>query len=165
MAKISVDAADTLLSLLRSSDGFPAAMSDIKARDALTVPDLGEPQMLPGRIGGDVAEAGSGFQYPVLFVYCDKVTNEHVEKFRKFSGTARVNIEIRVSGTRVEGLERSLAAYVDAVTEVLHGCRGDWGLGLSYSGAYEVVFEAVQQGGKSFRQAAKVVLEVDVSQD
>jgi hypothetical protein len=165
VAKISVDAADTLLSLLRSSQGIPAAIAEIKSRDAMTVPELGESQMLPGHVGGNLAEEGRGFQYPILYVYCDKVKNAHVEKFRKFSGTARLNIEIRVSGTRVEGLERDLATYVDAVTEVLHRCEGDWGLGLSFSGAYEVGIEAVQQGAKNFRQTAKVVLEVDVSQD
>ena len=93
------------------------------------------------------------------------MVNSQREKFRKFSGRARLNIEIKVSHTRSEGLERSLETYVDAVTEVLHRSQGDWGRGLGYSGAYEVHFEAVTQGGRNFLQTAKVVLEVDVSQN
>ena len=102
MAKVSIDAAETLLSLLCSSQGFSAAMAEIQMRDTRSVPELGESQMLPGHVSGDLAEEGRGFQYPALFVYCDKVTNSHREKFRKFSGKARLNIEIKSSQSRLE---------------------------------------------------------------
>ena len=165
MASISIDAADTLLSLLRSGQGIPAAMAEIQVRENRSVPELAGAQMLSGHLDKDVAEQGRGVPYPALFVYCDRVVNSQREKFRRFSGRARLNIEIRVSGTRCEGLERELETYVDAVTEVLHRSQGDWGQGASYSGAYEVHVEAVKRGGKNFLQTAKVVLEVDVSQN
>ena len=70
----------------------------------------------------------------------------------------------RVSESRLERLERKLETYVDAATEVLHQSQGDWGRGVSYSGSYEAVFEAVKRGGRNYLHTAKVVLEVDVSQ-
>jgi len=165
VASISADAAATLLSLLRSAQGVPAAIAEIQIRENRSVPELAESQMLAGHLDKGVAEEGRGLQYPALFVYCDRVTNSQREKFRKFSGRARLNIEIKVSSTRGEGLERNLETYVDAVTEVLHGSHGDWGRGVSYSGAYEVHFDAAKRGGKNFLQTAKVVLEVEVSQN
>lgn len=165
MASISIDTADTLLSLLRSTHGVAASIAEIQLRENRTVSELAGSQMIAGHIDKEVAEQGGGLQYPNLFVYCDRVTNSQREKFRRFSGRARLNIEIKVSSSRAEGLGRSLETYVDAVTEVLHRSQGDWGGGVSYSGMYEVGFEAVKKGGRNFLQTAKVVLEVEVSRD
>jgi hypothetical protein len=165
VASISIDAADTLLTLLRSTEGVTAAIAEIQLRENRTVPELAGSQMIAAHMDKEVAEQGRGLQYPVLFVYCDRVMNSQREKFRKFSGRARLNIEIKVSNSREEGLGRGLETYVDAVTEVLHRSHGDWGGGVSYSGAYEVHFEAAKKGGRNFLQTAKVVLEVDVSRD
>jgi len=65
----------------------------------------------------------------------------------------------------MERLERKLQLYVDAVTAVLERNRGDWGQGMSYAGGYEIQFGAVKSGGKNYIQAAKLALEVDVSQN
>jgi hypothetical protein len=140
-------------------------MAEIQLRDSRPVPELSEAQMLGGNLGGESAEQPRSLQYPALLVYCDKVINSQREKFRKFSGKARLNVEIKVSDNRPDGLGLSLETCVDAVTEVLHRSQGDWGQGMSYSGAYEVQFEPVKRGGKNFVQTGKVVLEVDVSQD
>jgi len=165
VAKVSVDAADTLLSLLGSTEGVPAALAEIQLREGQTGPSPSTLQILAGQARGDVAEETKGFQYPAAFVYCDRVVNSQREKFRKFSGEARLNVEVRVSGSHLDGLERSLERCVDAVTEVLGRSHGDWGRGVHYSGAYEVEFEPVKHGGRNYIQTARVVLEVSVSQD
>ena len=164
MAQIGSVTTDTLLGLLRASSGLPSAIAEIAMRENVTLPKFDEAQLLAQNVSSDLAEKSQTFRYPAVYVYCDKISNSLREKFRKFSGTARLNIEIRFSRNRPEGLENDLQLYVDAVTEVLHSNRGDWGRGICYSGAYEIKFGSVERGGQNFRQAARVVLEVDVSQ-
>ena len=164
MANISIETGETLLNLLRADSGVNASIGEIAMEEGAALPELGSSQILSGNAGGDLAEKGHRLRYPVLFVYCDKLTNSLREKFRKFSGTARLNVEIRVSHGTLEGLERTLQRYVNAVTEVLYSSRGDWGRGMSYGGGYQVNLAAAKAGGKNFIQTATVVLEVDVSQ-
>ena len=83
--------------------------------------------------------------YPSLFVYCDKISNSLKEKFRRFSGKARVVIEIRCSRDRIEGLETASQTYADAVCALLDDSRGDWGSGSFYSGGYEVSYFLAQK--------------------
>jgi hypothetical protein len=111
----------------------------------------------------DIAERILGLKYPVVNVYCEKIANELREKFRSFSGTAQMAIEIRQSQDRLEGLQDRLELYADAVMQLLNGSRGDWGDGMFYNGEYEVAFGPVRQGGKNFMQVAKVTFEIGVS--
>src|SRR6187549_1351580 len=48
----------------------------------------------------DVAERILGVKYPAVNVYCEKIVNELREKFRTFSGTAKMAIEVRQSQDR-----------------------------------------------------------------
>ncbi len=102
-------------------------------------------------------------KYPGILVYCDKLANTMKEKFRWFSGTARVCVEVRCSQDRLEGLNEKLQIYTAAVCRVLEASRGDWKQGLYYAGGYEVSYGAARTGGSHFLQSAKVVLEVDIS--
>ena len=102
-------------------------------------------------------------KYPVVHVYCDRIQNLLVEKFRRFSGKVRTVAEIRVSQDRIEGLEEQTRLYVDAITQVLDQNRGSWDQGMFYTGGYEVKFEPVQHGGRNLLQIAKVIFEVDLS--
>ena len=110
-----------------------------------------------------LAEKAAGSNYPVMYVYTDRVRNLLTEKFRNFSGKVRTVTEVRVSQDRIEGLENQLRLYVDAVTQVLDANRGSWGQGAFYTGGYEVNFDPVQQGGQGVMQIAKVSFEVDFS--
>ena len=40
---------------------------------------------------------------------------------------------------------------------------GQWGKGVYYTGGYEIEFSPIKRGGRSFVQAAKVELTVNVS--
>jgi hypothetical protein len=74
-------------------------------------------------------------------------------------------MEVRFSQDRLEGMDQRLQLYVDALSQTLTKSRGDWGLGLYYSGGYEATFSAVKHGGRNFIKVAKVVFRVDASVD
>jgi hypothetical protein len=111
----------------------------------------------------EISEKTGFVQYPALLVYCDKVSNTLKEKFRQFSGTAHVFVEIRHSQDELSGIESNVEVYVDAVCALLDDSRGDWGSGLFYAGGYDVSYETVGRGGRNFLQRAKVGFDVEVS--
>jgi hypothetical protein len=153
----------TLAGLLASEEGIAKALSGIKLRENVEIPALDETRLFLENVSREVAERAQTFRYPAVYIYCDRVRNLLREKFRSFSGTARLNIEVRVSGERLQGLEQQLGLYLDAITEVLHQSQGDWGNGVFYGGGYEIQFEAAKPGGRSYTQSGRVVLDVDVS--
>jgi hypothetical protein len=111
----------------------------------------------------EISEKTGYVQYPALLVYCDKLSNTLKEKFRQFSGTAHVFVEVRHSQDELTGIESNVEVYVDAVCALLDDSRGDWGAGLFYAGGYDVGYETVGRGGKNFLQRAKVGFDVEVS--
>jgi len=120
-------------------------------------------QVRSQNVAADVAERASIVQYPLMNVYCEKISNTLVEKFRTFSGTVQMAIELRHSQDRLEGLQDAVELYADAVMKMLNTGRGDWGDGMFYGGAYDVSFVPVKKGGKNFIQVAKVTFEIGVS--
>lgn len=116
-----------------------------------------------GNAAAELMERGGLTQYPVVTVYCEKVVNDLREKFRSFSGTAQMAIEVRHSQDRLDGIEEALESLTDAVTATLTASRGDWGDGAYYAGGYQVAFGRTTRGGKNFSQAAKVTFEIGVS--
>jgi hypothetical protein len=120
-------------------------------------------QITAQNVAIELAERSGEVQYPAVHVYCERMVNGMKEKFRTFSGTVRMAVEVRLSQDRLEGIEGKLQAYVEAATRVLDGSRGDWGAGMFYTGGYEAAFGPVKRGGKGFVQVAKVTFEVEVS--
>jgi hypothetical protein len=120
-------------------------------------------QVRPQNVAADLAERSGPTQYPAVQVYCEKIVNGLTEKFRSFSGSAHMAVELRYSQDRLEGLGESLEEGADAATAILQASRGDWGDGMFYTGAYEIGFGAVKRGGKNFIQVAKVTFEIGVS--
>jgi hypothetical protein len=104
-------------------------------------------------------------RYPSLLVYCEKIENRLTEKYRRFSGTLRMVIEVRVGSDHLSELQTALQLQTDAVLDTFERSRGDWGNGLFWSGAYEVTFSAVKHGGPNYLQTAKIVCEVTLSRD
>jgi hypothetical protein len=113
----------------------------------------------------DILERSGTLKYPLVNVYCEKVVNNLREKFRSFSGSVEIAIEVRYSQDRLEGMEEALEQQTDAVTQALSDSRGDWGDGMFYSGGYEVSYGRTTRGGKNFTQVAKVTFEIGVSRN
>lgn len=111
----------------------------------------------------DLAERGDPIIYPAVYIYCEKVINSLVEKFRTFSGTAQMVIELRLSQDRLTGLQEALESAVDTAMQTLDANRGDWGDGMYYCGGYQAAFGAAKHGGKNYVQTAKVTFEIGVS--
>lgn len=145
--------------LFAGTDGAPGEAQLVIGNNGVTC----EARVRMQNVAADLAEQSDAVRYPVLQVYCEKIINNQAEKFRTFSGTLQMAIEVRHSGDRLEGLGARLESVADAVTSILTASRGDWGDGMFYSGAYQVAFAAVKRGGKNFVQAAKVTFEIGAS--
>src|SRR6202050_3605744 len=124
---------------------------------------LDRAQIRSGNIASDLAERSDTVQYPAANVYCDKIVNSQIEKFRTFSGTVQMAIDLRHSEDRIDNVQSDLETYADAVMAVLGASSGDWGGGMYYAGGYQVAFGPVKHGGKNFIQTAKITFEIGVS--
>lgn len=142
--------------------GVNSGLAALVAGDTVTA-QLDAEQVRSQNVAADVAERSGTVQYPLVNVYCEKIANTLEEKFRTFSGTVHMAIELRHSQDRLEGLQDAVELYADAVMRTLNAGRGDWGDGMFYGGAYEVSFGPVKKGGKNFLQVAKVTFEIGVS--
>src|SRR5580700_7445383 len=108
-----------VLSLLRSTvDGVNVRIGAIEANDAsLTAPGVRSIVALNANV--EISEKTGHAHYPALLVYCDKLANLLIEKFRQFSGKAHAVVEVRYSQDRIEGIETATQVYVDAVCALL----------------------------------------------
>jgi hypothetical protein len=162
-AKIGSATTAQVMQLITGASGLNSSLAALtQAEQALAGP-LDLAQVRAQNVAADLAERSITVKYPMVNVYCEKVKNQLTEKFRTFSGTAQMTIEVRHSQDRLEGLQDSLQLYTDAATLVLAANRGDWGNGMFYAGGYEASFGPVKQGGKNFIQVAKVTFEIGVS--
>jgi len=163
MAQVGSVGARKLVQMLAGGDGLPASVAAVAEAANESLQPIGAAQIVAQNVAADLIERSSTVRYPAVHVYCEKLSNTLREKFRTFSGKAHLAMEVRSSQDRLEGLERQVQLYVDAVTAVLDRRRGDWGDGLFYGGGYEAVFGPVKRGGKNYVQTAKITIEVDVS--
>ena len=116
-------------------------------------------------VTSDVAEKSTDVKYTAVYVYCGTIVNDLKEKFRSFSGRLQMEIDVRVSQDRVEGIDRTSQLYTDAVTQILDQNRGDWGQGLFYAGGYEISFSPVKHGGRNYIKSATVSFQVSATVD
>ncbi|HEV2688472.1 MAG TPA: hypothetical protein VGV35_07950 [Bryobacteraceae bacterium] len=165
MLRIGSMAAQKLLGILTAPEGVPRTVAELSAEANLTLPGVSKEQIVVQNVAPELAERATASKYPLLYVYCSKLSNQLREKFRTFSGEAQMVVEVRVSLDRLEEMESSLQAYIDAITQVVAASRGDWGDGVFYGGGYEVTFGAVKHGGRNFLQIAKVGFAVEISTD
>ncbi len=165
MAPIAVMMAKKAKGILAADDKVPAVLAALAMQEEMQLPRLAADHIVAQNVAAELSEKSLGTKYPVLYVYCNKIVNELREKFRRFSGQAQMVVEARVSQDRLEDIETNLQVYVDAITQVLDGSRGDWGDGVMYGGGYEVTFGGVKHGGRNFIQTAKVSFAVEISAD
>lgn len=163
MAQIASVATKTLENLLRAPTGLPSGLAAVSQRSGNELAPLRAGQIVAQNIAPDLMEKSAGVTYPTYFVYCEKLNNTLREKFRQFSGTATLVVEIRVTHDRLEHLASSIQHYVDALTETLDANRGDWGDGQFYTGGYQIAFGPVKPGGKHYLQVAKATFDLQIS--
>lgn len=163
MAWVGSTVTAQVVALLNAPQGLNACVSTLALAENVTLPAVGQNQILAQNASIELAERSTNVQYPAVNVYCEKIVNQLKEKFRNFSGKALMAIEVRVSRDRLGGIENQLQAYVDAVTQVLDQNRGDWGEGMYYAGCYEAALGPVKHGGQNFIQTGKITFDVGVS--
>lgn len=163
MAGITQTLTAALLGKLRAPlDGVTVRIGEIEQSDG-TTPAAVIRSIASTNASVDVCERAGHAIYPAVLIYCDKVSNTLKEKFRQFSGRARLVVEVRHSQDKLEGLETATQLYLDAVCALLDDSRGSWDGGAFYPGGYEVNYEPVARGGKNFLQRARVSFDVEVS--
>ena len=163
MAQIGTIAVKKAAGLLRAPGGLQAGLAAIAQANRVELPLIEATQIISQNVPAEVIEKSAGTKYPAFHLYCEKLQNTLREKFRQFSGTATLSVDVRVTHDRLEGLDQRLQWYVDALTNVLDTNRGDWDNGLFYTGGYTVTYQPVKHGGKNFLQTAKVSFDVQVS--
>jgi hypothetical protein len=165
MARPGNAATSRILKLLTSSPGLNGNLDTLAQLERVPLAPLSQKQIATGNLSFELSDRSAEMKYPAVYIYCDKIANLLTEKFRSFSGTAHMVIEVRLSQDRIEGLEKGLQLYVDAITQLLEKNQGDWGEGMFYAGGYEVAFGPVKHGGRNFIQIAKITFEVGASKN
>ncbi|HLI86343.1 MAG TPA: hypothetical protein VKV17_20705 [Bryobacteraceae bacterium] len=163
MNTLGTFASATVVGLISGPKGMNANLASLGTPDNLVAPLVDTSQIYQQNVAADLAERSTTVKYPSVYVYCEKYANKLTEKFRSFSGSVQMAIEVRHSQDRLDGLQDSLELYVDSVTQVLDAERGDWGNGLYYAGGYDVSLGAVKHGGRNFLQTAKISFQIEVS--
>jgi hypothetical protein len=148
---------------ITGADGVNSGLAALTQGGTKPTSPLDAAQVRSQNVAADVAERSVAVQYPAVNVYCEKIVNSLKEKFRTFSGSVQMAMELRHSQDRLDGLQDELELYTDALTQVLNDGRGDWGDGMFYGGTYEVSFGPIKKGGKNYIQVAKVTFEIGVS--
>jgi hypothetical protein len=165
MATISTTAVSALTGLLTGPGGLTDEFRPWSATEDEAVPAISAGDVVQRHVSADLTEKTSGARYPNVHVYCEKVANALREKFRRFSGTADLVVEIRVSHEHMDPLETLLQTYAEAVTEILERNRGHWAPGVFYTGGYTIQYGPIKRGGRNFLQSAKVELTVNGSME
>lgn len=161
-AQIASAAAALVIQRLTGPNASNANLAALTSGLAPLAP-LNAAQIRTGNIAPDLADKSSTVKFPAANVYCEKLVNSQLEKFRSFSGAIAMAIDLRHSEDRVDNVQSNLELYADAVMGVLSASVGDWGNGMYYSGGYQVAFGPVKHGGKNFIQNAKITFEIGVS--
>ena len=165
MASAGIRAAKKEQALLAAPGGLADNIAALAELEQTTLPEFTLRQLVAANVAQELIEQATAVKFPAVHVFCEKIANTLREKFRTFSGKVFMVVEVRVSQDRLEGLERAMQIYVDAVMRVLDQHRGDWGEGMFYTGGYDAQFGPVKHGGRNFIQTAVVRFEVQVSID
>jgi hypothetical protein len=163
MAQVGSQVVSTVWKLFTASGALGSALGELAENAGVSMAPLAAAQVVSQNVAAEIADVSAPVKYPVVTIYCEQVTNLLTEKFRRFSGKAKLVIETRVSQDRLDGLQQRSKVLADAVTEVLDGNRGDWGQGIYYTGGYQVAYGPIRHGGTNFLQITKTSFEVDAS--
>ena len=165
MTSLSNIATSKLVGLLSAPTGVNTSLAALAQSEHVQLPPIAAKYFFTENVSSDIAEKSVEPKYTAIYVYCGKIVNTLKEKFRSFSGVIQMEIDVRVSQDRLDGIDRLSQLYTDAVIQTMNQNRGDWGQGLFYSGGYEISFGPVKHGGRNFIKSAKISFDVDASAD
>jgi len=163
LISIAESATSKIVQFLTGPTGMNAAIYAMSQSTSASLQPLSARQFFANNVAPEICEKSEEVKYTAVYIYCDKLSNTLVEKFRRFSGQLQMAIEIRVSQDRLHGLEQNAQLYTESVAQTLNQIRGDWGQGLFYTGTYEVAFGPVKRGGRNFIKVTKVTFPVEAS--
>ncbi|HXI44027.1 MAG TPA: hypothetical protein VNH18_02670 [Bryobacteraceae bacterium] len=165
MVSMARRATSKLVQIMNAPGGLNTNVAALAQAESVTLPPVPATRFFTDNVASDVAEKSAELKYTAVYVYCGKIVNDLKEKFRTFSGSLQMEIDVRISQDRLDGMDRTSQLYMDAVTQILDQNRGDWGQGLFYPGGYEVSFGPVKHGGRNFIKSAIVSFQVNASVD
>jgi len=165
MLSLAGTATSKLQELITAPSGVNANLAILAQVESLPLSPVLAKQLFTENVSSDIAEKSVEPQYTAVYIYCDKIANALTEKFRSFSGTIEMTIDVRVSQDRLEGIDQASQLYATAITQTLDQNRGDWGEGLFFAGRYVVSFGPVKHGGRNFIKSAKISIQLDASID
>ena len=165
MVSMARKATSKVIEIMNAPGGLNTNVAAQAQAESVTLPPVPAARFFTDNVSSDVAEKSADVKYTAVYVYCDKIVNDLKEKFRTFSGRLQMEIDVRVSQDRLDGMDRTSQLYTDAVAQILDQNRGDWGQGLFYPGGYEVSFGPVKHGGRNFIKSATVSFQVNASVD
>ncbi len=160
MANLCLGALEQLRAFLLAGDGVNAALAAIGSRDSVHLAALSEQTVVIQNVPADLADENLAVVYPAIYLYGDRMDNQQIEKFARFSGPLFLVADIRVSQEQLAGLDQQLTRYAEAVQTVLSSHPGEWTDNVAYGGAHSVQFREIKLGGRNFLQTARVEVEL-----
>jgi hypothetical protein len=138
--------------LLNANEGLATSLTNYSALALLTA----TPVALVSHVPQELQEKQQKIAYPICQIYCDQIQNDGKVKFREFSGTYRVVVEVTHSQDRLDGLTDTLQTTMDAVSDVFDRNSGNLGNGMVLKPGYVAEIDAVKKGGLHYQQSARV---------
>lgn len=165
MISIGQAASTKVVQLLTAPAGLNSSVASISQTANVSMAPIAGQNIFTNNVSSELAEKTGEAKYTAVYVYCERMSNTLKEKFRSFSGTVQMSMEIRVSQDRFDGIDQQTQLYAEAAAQVLTQNRGDWGQGLFYTGQYDVQYGPVKHGGRNFLKTGKITFPVEASID
>lgn len=159
----SLLAAQKLSAKLTTANALQQQITALAAQSGITAPTITSEQVVLSSASPELLDMNIQLTYPRVCLYSSNVKNAQVEKFRLFSGQVSLVAEIWASDNLATQVDEWIHFYVEGVGEILQNNIGDWGDGMFYGGAYDVVFQPPKVGGLGFVESAKLTLSLNVS--
>lgn len=120
MTSLSNIATSKLVGLLSAPTGVNTSLAALAQSENVQLPPIAAKYFFTENVSSDIAEKSVEPKYTAIYVYCGKIVNNLKEKFRSFSGVIQMEIDVRVSQDRLDGIDRISQLYTDAVIQTMN---------------------------------------------
>ena len=164
MTPLSLLGTQKLASLLKSANGVDAQLALLAQSGNIQMPAKPAAQIVLSSASPDIGDKDIQLTYPRICLYSSGLKNNQFEKFRSFSGTLAVNVDVWASANLVDQTDEWIHYYVEAVRQVLRSNVGDWGDGVLFPGQYDVQLQPPKSGGLGYVQSARITCALTVTE-